>query len=79
MKKGREDKMNEETKEVKLIFKRKNAVVMKKITLKNSGGGIQKNYQPGPLTYQEAKTEWINKKRKIKWNLIPRNEKNNKG
>ncbi|MES2566892.1 MAG: hypothetical protein V4565_08495 [Bacteroidota bacterium] len=30
---------------------------------------IRKDYQPGALSYQEAKTEWGNKKRKVSWNL----------
>lgn len=55
---------------------------MQRILIKNNNleGSkfIRKEYQPALLSYQETKTEWGKKKRKVSWNLIPKNLKNNK-
>jgi hypothetical protein len=55
---------------------------MRRILIKNNNHEgpkfIKKEYQPGLLSYQEAKTEWGKKKRKVNWNLIPKSLKNNK-
>lgn len=55
---------------------------MKRVLIKSYGPDgpifIKKDYQPAVLSYQEMKTEWGNKKRKVKWNLDTRNIKSKK-
>lgn len=36
---------------------------------------INEGYQPGHLPYQEAKTEWGNRKRKVSW-ILPQKNRN---
>lgn len=52
---------------------------MRRILIKNNNQEgpkyLRKEYQPGLLPYQEAKTEWGKKKRKVNWNLSSKNIK----